>query len=117
MAGGIDIGDHIAAGLKAVGLHSRVISNNIANMTRPGFRRSDVRFEKLLAKALEGARNSELAEEVYQPRLGPINERGNDVDLDAEIGAMIRNSTKARVYLRALAKVYDRMELAMRDRI
>jgi flagellar basal-body rod protein FlgB len=117
MARGIDISDYIVAGLKAAGLKSRVISNNIANMTRPGFRRSDVRFEKLLAKALEGAEGPKLAEAVHQPRQGPINERGNDVDLDVEIGEMIKNSARTRVYLRTLAKVYDRIELAMRDRV
>jgi flagellar basal-body rod protein FlgB len=117
MAGRIDISDYIAAGLKVTGLQSRVISNNIANMTRPGFRRSEVHFQELLAKALEGAEAPELAEGIYQPRRGAVNERGNDVDLDAEIGEMIRSSTKARVYLRALAKVYDRLELALRDRM
>ncbi|HUT02229.1 MAG TPA: hypothetical protein VM031_07230 [Phycisphaerae bacterium] len=117
MARGIDISEHLAAGLKVVGLRSRVISHNIANLSRPGFRRSDVRFGKLLAKALEGAEGAELEGEIYQPRTGPINERGNDVSLDREIGEMVKNSTQARVYLRTLAKVYDRMELAMRDRI
>jgi len=117
MARGIDISDYIAAGIKATGIRSRVINNNIANMSRSGFRRSDVRFGKLLAKALEGAEDTDLEKLVYQPKRWPINERGNDVDLDTEIGEMMRNSAKARVYLRTLAKVYGRIELAMSDRI
>jgi len=116
MARGIDIGEYIAAGIKATGIRSRVISNNIANLSRSGFRRSDVQFDELLAKALEGAEAPELEKFVYQPKRWPINERGNDVDLDTEIGEMMKNSAKARVYLRTLVKVYDRMELAMSDR-
>ena len=117
MAGGTDnVVAYISAGLKAAGMRSRVIGNNIANLNRANFRRSDIRFDELVAKALEGADDAELAKAVYQPKLDPVDGRGNDVNLDTEIGEMMKNGAKAQVYLRALAKVYSQIDLAVRDR-
>lgn len=118
MAGGAGIEAYLAAGLKAAGLRGRVIANNVANLTTPGFRRGEVRFEELLARALSSDRRADpasLAAEVLQPKNTPINAAGSDVDLDIEVGEMVKNGAKTGVYLRTLAKVYRQMELAMRD--
>ena len=117
MANGTGITEHILAGLRAVGLRGRVIGNNLANLSTRNFRRSEVRFQNVLAKALEGAPDAELEGEVYQPKAWAVDEKGNDVDLDTEIGEMMRNSAQGRVYLRTLSKIYDQMEAAVRDRV
>ena len=114
---GHEITDYISAGLKAVGLQSQVIGRNVSNLNTRGFRRGDVQFDELLAKALEGAGGEELESHIFQPKLLPLNERGNDVSLEGEMGEMVKNGVKARVYLRTLAKIYTQMEMAIRDRM
>jgi flagellar basal-body rod protein FlgB len=119
MAGGPDIIGYLEAGLKAAGLRGKVIAHNVANLNTPGFRRSEVRFEDLLARAmdageidLEGVRA-----QVFQPHKAALGGDGNDVDLDKEVGQMIENAARSSVFLRALAKLYDQMELAASERV
>ena len=42
--------DYLSRGLEAANLRHEVISNNIANVNTPHFKRSAVNFEDLLAK-------------------------------------------------------------------
>ena len=117
MASGTSITAYLEAGLRAAGLRSRVIGNNVANLNTPGFRRGEVQFERLLAKALSSdsqADPSEVAPRLFQPHATSVGPNGNDVDLDVEVGEMIRNGSKSKIYLRTLAKMYQQMELAMR---
>ena len=118
MAGRAGVIEFLEAGLRATGLRGKVIANNVANLGTAGFRRSDVRFENLLAKALDaGTDPASVKPEIHQPQNTPVGGNGNDVDLDTEIGQMIRNGAQGSVYLRTLAKMYKQMELAMRDDI
>jgi len=120
MADGPSIIQYLEAGLRAAGLRSRVISSNLANLGTRGFERSEVRFEELLARATESGGQVDLDSvrpEILQPHNTPINEAGNDVDLDVEIGELVKNSAMSKVYLRTLAKMYSQMELAMKDQV
>jgi flagellar basal-body rod protein FlgB len=120
MARGPGIADYLEAGLKTADLRGKVISNNIANMETPGFHRSDVRFEQLLAKAMAGGKEVDLeavTPKVVQPLDTPADEKGNDVSLDVELGELIKNGLQARVYLKTMAKVYSQMDLAIQDRV
>ena len=58
-----------------------------------------------------------LSAQIVQPANTPVDENGNDVSLDQEVGEMIRNGAKSRVFLRGLVKLYTQMELAARDKI
>ena len=120
MARGPGVIEYLQAGLKAAGLRGKVIGNNIANFHTPNFRRGEVRFEELLAKALKGGREADPADvraEVLQPQNTPLDGKGNDVSLEVEIGEMVKNGARSRVYLRTLAKLYRQMEMAMQDRL
>ena len=117
MAKAADIVELLEAGLRASALRSRVIVNNISNLQTPGYRRKAVRFEAILAEQLtSGGRIdlSELAPEVFEPRTGRPDPTGNDVNLDAEVGEMIKNSAMHKTYLRLMARTYRQMELAIR---
>jgi flagellar basal-body rod protein FlgB len=112
--------DYLEAGLKAVNLRSKVISNNVANMETPDFRRSEVRFEQLLAKAMSGGKEANLeavAPRVVQPLSEGLNDKGNDVSLDVELGELIKNGLQTRVYLRTLGKIYSQIDMAIADRV
>jgi len=109
------IGELLAAGLRASSLRGRVIANNIANISTPGYLRKDVRFEALLARALKSKDIDieELGAEIFEPKSTPVNAQGNDVSLDVEVGELLKNSAKYKTYIRLLGKMHRQMELAI----
>ncbi|MBA7616056.1 hypothetical protein ES703_23347 [subsurface metagenome] len=106
----------IEAGIKAESLRQKAIANNIANLETPGYRRIDVKFEELLAKSLDSSGSvdlSKLEPQIYRPRQTPVNSNGNDVSLESEVGAMIKNSLRYTLYIRLLNKKYRGIESAI----
>jgi flagellar basal-body rod protein FlgB len=111
--------DFLEAGIKAEGLRQKAITNNVANLQTPGYRRIDVRFEQLLAKALDSNGAADLDEiepDVYQPRQTPVNSNGNDVSLETEVGEMVKNTLRHRAYVGLLKKNYQQIETAINVR-
>ena len=100
--------DLLAAALQAEALRQRAIASNIANIETPGYRRVDVKFEELLAKAMDeggGKVDVQKAEpEVYEPRNTPVKANGNDVNLELEIGQMVKNTLRHDTLARLLIK-------------
>jgi flagellar basal-body rod protein FlgB len=106
----------INAGIRAEGLRQKAIANNVANLETPGYRRIDVKFEELLAKSLDSSGSvdlSELEPQIYQPKQTLVKSNGNDVSLEGEVGAMIKNSLRYKTYIRLLNKRYSQIELAI----
>jgi flagellar basal-body rod protein FlgB len=106
----------IESSLAASALRSKVVANNIANLSTPGFRRSQVRFEELLGEALKTGRAKDLqhlAGEVFQPLDSPFNDAGSDVSLDQEVGELVKNSAMYKTYMRMLNRLYQQMEMAI----
>jgi flagellar basal-body rod protein FlgB len=103
------------AGLKATNLRQSVIANNIANMDTPGFRRQDVQFKEVLAKALETGKTDpgDLEPKVVTPGDTEVNDQGNDVDMDMEVGEMLKTNAQYKMFVRMLAKEYQRMSEAI----
>jgi flagellar basal-body rod protein FlgB len=113
----MNILNYLEAGLTAESARQKAIANNVANMNTPGYRRSDIRFEELLARALESGGEvdlSELKPLFYQPQTTPVKGNGNDVALDMEVGEMVKNSLRYKTYMLLLKKKYRQMEAAMR---
>lgn len=109
----------LEAGIRAEGLRQKAIANNIANLETPGYRRIDVKFEELLAKALDSSgevKLSEIEAEIYQPKQTPVKSNGNDVSLEVEVGEMVKNSLRHKAYIRLLNKMYKQIEMAMDTR-
>ena len=110
------ITDFLEAGIRAENLRQKAIANNVANLQTPGYRRIDVKFQELLAKALNSPGQIDLSEIkslVYQPRQTPVSSNGNDVTLEAEIGQMVKNTLRHKTYIRLLNKKYAQIQLAM----
>jgi len=112
-----DITDLLTAGIEAESLRQKAIANNIANLETPGYRRIDVKFEELLAKALESSSElkdiSEIEPQIYQPKQTPVNANGNDVNFEAEVGEMVKNTLRHKAYIRLLGKELKQIELAI----
>jgi len=109
----------LEAGIRAEGLRQKAIANNIANLETPGYSRIDVKFEELLAKALDSAgevKLSEIEAEIYQPKQTPVKSNGNDVSLEVEVGEMVKNSLRHKAYIRLLNKMYRQIEMAIETR-
>lgn len=97
-------------GLDASSLRNTVISNNLANVDTPGFKRSEVVFEDELRKAL--AKTGQLQGAVTHPKHIPIGSPalanvkpkvvlqndttmrndGNNVDIDREMASLAENT-------------------------
>ena len=108
--------DFLEAGIRAESLRQKAIANNIANLETSGYRRIDVKFEELLARALSSSGPvdlSELEPQIHQPLQTPVNPNDNDVSLESEVGQMVKNSLRYKAYIRILNKKYRQMELAM----
>ena len=106
----------LEAGIKAEGLRQKAIANNVANLETPGYRRIDVKFEELLAKSLDSSGAVDLSEvepEIYQPKNTPVKSNGNDITLEGEVGAMIKNSLRYKTYIRLLNQKYKKIEMAI----
>lgn len=106
----------LEAGLRAESLRQKAIANNVANLQTPGYRRVDVKFEELLAKALDSPGAVDLKEiepQVYQPNQTPVKSNGNDVNIETEVGQMVKNALRYKTYIRLLGKKYNQMELAI----
>jgi len=108
--------DYVEAGLRAAHLRQSVIANNIANLATPGYRRHAVAFEDVFAEALAKGRPitlDRLRDTVNQPRTDPVNDVGNDVQLDTEISGLVKNSLLYKTYARVLGRMYQQMEMAI----
>jgi flagellar basal-body rod protein FlgB len=107
--------DLLEAGLRAETLRQKAIASNVANLETPGYRRIDVKFEKLLAKALDSGDidPQELEMEIYQPERTPVKANGNDVNMEAEVGEMVKNTLRHKAYIRLLQKKYSQIDEAI----
>ena len=106
----------IEAGIRAEGLRQTAISNNIANLETPGYRRVDVKFEEFLTQCLKSGNKVDLRKimpKFYHPEQTPVKENGNDVNYEAEVGQMIKNTIRHKALVRLLSKKYKQIELAI----
>lgn len=108
--------DVLDVAIRAEGLRQKAIANNVANIKTPGYRRVDVEFEQLFEKALESDGSVDLREIeplLYQPENTPVKSNGNDVTLEIEVGEMVKNSLRHKVFVRVLNRKYRQMEAAI----
>lgn len=106
----------LEAGIRAEETRQRTIASNVANLETPGYRRLDVRFEELLAKAMksqDAADPGVVKPEVFQPESTPVKSNGNDVSLEMEIGAMLKNSSRQTAFVRLLRKKFAQIDAAL----
>ncbi len=116
MAQGTGIIEYLEAGLRATTLRQAAVANNIANMATPGYRRTILPFEEVFADAMDAGKPidpREVAARILRPATDPLNEHGNDVELDREVADLVRNSVLYKTYMRVLNRTYRQMELAI----
>lgn len=110
--------DYLERGLQAANLRQEVISNNIANVNTPNFKKSDVVFESLLAKELDLGQDGKLKvvrthdkhlpvapiggaqASIEQQNTTTMRVDNNNVDIDVEMANLAKN----QIYYNAMAK-------------
>ncbi len=109
----------LEAGLRAEAMRQQAIANNIANMRTPGYRRLDVKFEELLAKAMESGDLGDLEDleefvpQMYRPKNTAVKPDGNDVNLEVEVGELVKNALRHKALIRLLNKKYSQIDNAI----
>jgi len=109
----------IETSLRAADFRGKVIANNLVNFDTPGFKRNDVSFAKVMAEAVASGQVVDLDKvkpELFKPMITQVDDRGNDVDLDFEVGELIKTSGRYRAGMRLLTKLYSQMSAAVSDR-
>lgn len=117
--------------MDAYALRQRSISNNIANVSTPGFKRTEVKFEEELLKALRrSATRGVLTHPKHLPvgkptieRLKPIpffpkddslRSGLNNVDIDREMAELAKNQIRVAYASRLLRGNFNKLRSSIR---
>ena len=108
-------------------IRNEAISNNIANVDTPGYKRQDVNFEEQLRKAMKNSRYTSIDERVANvdlERLNPITYRdhstlsyrldGNNVDIDTENAYLASNQIKYNALIDSTNQEFRRLTMVMK---
>lgn len=108
-------------------IRNEAISNNIANVDTPGYKRQDVNFEEQLRKAMKNSRYTSIDERVAKvdlDRLNPITYRdhsmlsyrldGNNVDIDTENVELASNQIRYQGLTDSISKHFEGLQSVMK---
>jgi flagellar basal-body rod protein FlgB len=113
-------------------LKNETISQNIANVDTPGYKRKDVRFEEMLSSAAEKrvkgfrsdprhipigeARYTDAQAKIYTDHSNSqMRLDGNNVDIDSEMASMAKNTIKYNVLVQNLNNAFRRIKSAINE--
>ncbi len=111
-------------------LRQRVLANNVANVSTPGYRRQDVRFQDYLESivgntAIEGRRSDPRHLAIPSPTANPevfepessVNDSGlNNVDIDQEMATLAENHLFFNAGQKLMARQFDGLRKAITGR-
>ena len=105
-------------------LRNEVISNNIANVDTPNYKRKDVQFESYLKTAVEGG--DSLDEDINNMDLNTLNATtftefsglsyrydGNNVDIDTESAELAKNQIRYYNLLDSMTQEFSRIKAVL----
>lgn len=108
-------------------LRNDAISNNIANVDTPGYKRQDVDFESQLAHALKNSRYTPMDTRVSNIKLNRLNPicytdyagfsyrlDGNNVDIDTEGVYLAKNQITYQGLEMSIAQEFRNLQLVMK---
>lgn len=109
--------------LDATWLRNDTISNNIANVDTPGYKRKDVEFEEFLHNAVKFNKSmNKIDVDDIQPkivtRINHLQTRidGNNVDVDVEMTEMAKNSIRYNTLISQVSHEFKRMNTVLNAR-
>ena len=109
---------------------NEAISNNIANVDTPGYKRQDVAFESVLQKALGNNRYESMDEKVSNINLSRLRGRayvdyanysyrldGNNVDIENENVMLAENQLKYQGLISSINQEFTNLQTVMKSLI
>jgi flagellar basal-body rod protein FlgB len=115
--------DKFKVGLDASWLRNEILANNIANVDTPNFKRSDVRFSKILEesismkttrdKHINPASSSNYSVEVYEDSNTNVRMDGNNVDIEREMNELAKNAIWYNYLTHMVTKEIKLLDLAI----
>ena len=114
-------------GLDASVIKHEVIANNIANVDTPRFKRSEVVFENLLQRSMDGSGTAFggdfpvssdpalVKARIYKSSDTSMRLDGNNVDVDAEMSKLAENSLYYEGLMRLMGNKYSGLKNAIRE--
>lgn len=103
----------INSALDGLALRQRVIANNVANLSTPGFLAGRVAFEETLATAVADGSGAVTA--TVARSLEPTRTDGNNVNLDAETLLNVDTNLRYQLATQAIDGQFSSMRIAMRS--
>ncbi len=117
--------------LDAAWMRNEVITNNIANVNTPGYKKSDVSFEEQLA----GAKQFQIGSTIKNPKFLPIGndtqsipapqmiqqtntsarKDGNNVDIDVEMAELAKNTIKYNALITQISKQFGNIKMVLNE--
>jgi flagellar basal-body rod protein FlgB len=108
-------------------LRNEAISNNIANVNTPNYKRQDVSFEEELKNALKANRYETLDQKVADMNLDTITPRtytdsseysyrmdGNNVDIQTENVELASNEIKYNALIQSISGKFSSLSMVMK---
>jgi flagellar basal-body rod protein FlgB len=105
--------------LDVASLRHQVISQNLANVNTPGYRKLEVSFEDAFTRALgkQGSSGAlRVAPRIVEGHDNPARQDGNTVDLDREVGNLNKNSILFGTAMQMLISRINMMRSAITSR-
>jgi flagellar basal-body rod protein FlgB len=109
----------LARMLDLASLRHRVIAQNVANVNTPGYHRRDIAFEDAITRQLvhhEGTSAAKVEPKLIEHNDEPERLDGNNIDIDAEMGRLSKNSLLFNAYAQLLAGQIASMRSAITGR-
>lgn len=108
-------------------IRNEAISNNIANVDTPGYKRQDVNFEEQLRRAMKNSRYTSIDKKVANldlDRLNPTTYRdhaalsyrldGNNVDIDTENVELASNQIRYQGLTDSITDHFENLQMVMK---
>ena len=114
--------------LRFTAARHRLIAENVANLSTPGYRQKDLSLEKFQAmlgerveqkhRGAPGAVDfSDIGAEVENPRRGILFHDGNNRSVEQLMSDQAKNAMMHNMVIEMLRKQFQTMEMALKDRV
>ena len=117
--------------LNAAWLRNEAISNNIANVDTPNYKREEVKFESILNESISGLStegkitgknhlsiaNSTVTNEpvIVKDYNSKIRKDGNNVNIDVEMANLAKNSLYYNTLSQRISGYFSKLKLVIKD--
>jgi len=118
--------------LDATWLRNEAITQNIANVDTPNYKRKTVKFEEYLSDALDKDRKNSAAVQTNQnvagsevDKINPVITTdnsslstrldGNNVDIESEMASLAKNALQYNTLIQSMSKKFSMLKYVIRE--